>query len=180
MPAASGRQPRIRIRMRLSGIVSDSIVDGPGLRYVVFTQGCAHRCEGCHNPGTHDPAGGYEISPEELVADFERTLADDPLLDGITLSGGEPFDQARSLIPLADAAHRAGLTVWAYTGWTIDELAERADPDEVDLLRRTDTLVDGRFIQSLRTLERRFIGSSNQRIIDRPFEHVITKLREGL
>lgn len=154
--------------MRLSGLISDSIVDGPGMRYVVFTQGCPHGCPGCHNPDTHDPSGGYEMSSDDLIAALEREIEDDPLLDGVTLSGGEPFIQASELLPFARRVKELGLDLWIYSGWTIEELRERSDADELALLRLADTLVDGRFVLSERTLEQRFVGSRNQRVISRP------------
>jgi anaerobic ribonucleoside-triphosphate reductase activating protein len=151
--------------MRLSGIVEESIVDGPGVRYVVFTQGCPHRCPGCHNPQTHDRDGGYEIGAAELTEKFKRSAAENPLLSGVTISGGEPFIQARCLVPFAEAVRIAGYDLWIYTGYVMEEITARADRDEMALLARADALVDGPFVEELRTLERRFIGSSNQRII---------------
>ena len=90
--------------MRIANTVSDSIVDGPGLRFTVFTQGCPHRCPGCHNPGTHDPAGGREVSVAELAAELAAGLSGNPLTDGLTLSGGEPFCQAAECAALARIA----------------------------------------------------------------------------
>ncbi|MDR0648915.1 MAG: anaerobic ribonucleoside-triphosphate reductase activating protein [Synergistaceae bacterium] len=153
--------------MRIAGIVRESIVDGPGIRYVVFTQGCPHACQGCHNPLTHDPAGGYEISPDELASDFLRETEANPLLSGLSISGGEPLLQAKDLLPLAKAARKAGLGLWLYTGYTIEEIAEAGDACHKELLKMTDVLVDGRFDLSLRTLEDGFVGSSNQRVIGR-------------
>jgi anaerobic ribonucleoside-triphosphate reductase activating protein len=154
--------------VRINAIVEDSIVDGPGLRYVVFVQGCPHGCPGCHNPQTHDPDGGYEESAGRVVENFRRSLAENPLIGGVTISGGEPFVQARELLPFAEAVRAAGLNLWVYTGYTIEEIAERGDPDEISLLSRADALVDGRFVLGLRTLESNFVGSSNQRIIESP------------
>jgi anaerobic ribonucleoside-triphosphate reductase activating protein len=153
--------------MRIAGIVPESITDGPGMRYVVFTQGCFHRCPGCHNPATHDPAGGYEISPGALAAAFLREAAENPLLFGLTISGGEPFLQAREILPLARAAREIGLNLWIYTGYTIEEIASSGDAGRKDLLKMADALVDGRFDERLRTLEESFVGSKNQRIIGR-------------
>ncbi|MDR1917209.1 MAG: anaerobic ribonucleoside-triphosphate reductase activating protein [Synergistaceae bacterium] len=160
---------RLSRSLRLSGIVEESIVDGPGIRYAVFTQGCPHRCPGCHNPQTHDLEGGYEISSADLIESFMRSAAENPLLSGVTITGGEPLIQAYGLIPFADAARAAGYDIWIYTGYTMEEITKRHDGDEMALLKLTDTLVDGRFTQELRTLEKRFIGSSNQRIISSPF-----------
>ena len=99
--------------MRIAGTVSESIVDGPGLRLTVFTQGCPHRCPGCHNPQTHDPAGGREETTTALLARYTA----DPLLDGLTISGGEPMEQAAECAALAEAVHALGGNVWVYTGW---------------------------------------------------------------
>lgn len=154
--------------MRIAGIIEESIVDGPGMRYVVFTQGCPHGCPGCHNPGTHDANGGREMSTDDLIAAFRRAADDDPLLGGVTLSGGEPFEQAGELVPFARAVKDAGLNLWVYTGWTIEELAARGRADELELLRLADVLVDGRYDEAQRSLERRFVGSANQRVIEMP------------
>lgn len=148
--------------MRIANTISDSIVDGPGLRFTVFTQGCPHRCPGCHNPETHDPCGGREISVEALAAEMQKN----PLLDGLTLSGGDPFCQAAECAALARAAHRVGYSVWTYTGYTYEAIQNRCDPDELSLLDETDVLVDGPFVQELKSYEAVFRGSSNQRLID--------------
>ncbi|MDR1651074.1 MAG: anaerobic ribonucleoside-triphosphate reductase activating protein [Synergistaceae bacterium] len=154
--------------MRINAIVEESIVDGPGLRYAVFVQGCPHRCPGCHNPQTHDRAGGYDISADGLIESFMRCASENPLLAGVTVSGGEPFEQARELTGFLKAVRREGFDVWVYTGWTIGEILGSADKDELELLENIDTLVDGRFEESSRTLERPFMGSANQRIIKNP------------
>jgi anaerobic ribonucleoside-triphosphate reductase activating protein len=146
--------------------VQDSIVDGPGLRFTVFTQGCPHGCDGCQNPGTHDPSGGDERATEDIIYEMLRN----PLTDGLTLSGGEPFAQARACAEIAAAAKCAGLNVWTYTGYTFEELLGMSAQDggAAELLRLTDTLVDGRFIPAERTLNLRWRGSRNQRLIDVP------------
>lgn len=148
------------MNMRISGLVNDSIVDGPGLRFAVFAQGCPHACAGCHNPHTHDFGGGHVEDTRHII---DRFLAN-PLLDGITLTGGEPFCQSAACKLLADAAKAAGLNVWAYSGYTYEEIA--GDADMLDLLRSVDVLVDGRFVQEERSLSLRFRGSKNQRLID--------------
>ena len=148
--------------MRIAEAVSDSIVDGPGLRLTIFTQGCPHHCPGCHNPQTHDPAGGTAYPVDEILA----FAADNPLLDGITLSGGEPFAQAQDCTALALAARKRGLNVWCYTGYTYEQLLQRARPEELALLDACDVLIDGPFLQAERSLELPWRGSRNQRIID--------------
>ena len=146
--------------MRISSVVHDSIVDGPGLRYVLFTQGCPHQCAGCHNPDTHDPQGGIEQDVEEIITDMLRN----PLLDGLTLSGGEPFMQPKSCAKIARAAKAVGLNVWCYTGFTLEQL--RQMPEAATLLETVDVLVDGPFVQDLRTFDAKWRGSSNQRVIE--------------
>lgn len=150
------------MKMRLAGFVQESIVDGPGFRLVVFAQGCPHHCPGCHNPHTHDFDGGWEVDTSEIIG----MLDSNPLLDGITLSGGEPFYQAEACKELADAAHARGLSVWCYTGYTWNGLWQIHNRGMIDLLKSVDVLVDGRFILELRTLDLPWRGSKNQRLID--------------
>lgn len=149
--------------IRLFGLVTDSIVDGPGFRVSIFTQGCPHHCEGCHNPGSHDPAAGKEWTLDEV----EKKFTGNPLLDGITLTGGEPFSSLRPA-PSWPRAHRRGLNVWAYSGYTYERLLELAGQDEgvSALLSEIDVLVDGPFRLKERSLELLYCGSKNQRLID--------------
>jgi len=146
--------------IRIAGIMPESIVDGPGFRFTVFTQGCFHNCPGCHNPETHDPNGGRAVTVESLLDAMRKN----PVLDGLTLSGGEPFEQVDACVSLAMGARAMGLNVWAYSGYTFEELL--ADPEKRRLLEVCDVVVDGPFLLSERTLEKRFRGSRNQRIID--------------
>lgn len=147
--------------MRIYGLVQDSIVDGVGLRFVCFVQGCPHHCAGCHNPDSHDPNGGTEMTVEDVI---EQMLSN-PLTDGLTLSGGEPFEQAEDCLTIARAAHEHGLNVWCYTGWTYEHLLKHGTGDQIALLAEIDVLVDGRYIQEKRSLSLEWRGSSNQRII---------------
>ena len=158
------------MNIRIAGAVNDSIVDGPGLRFAVFTQGCFHHCPGCHNPETHDPQGGHDEDTEALITRMKKN----PLLSGLTLSGGDPLEQSAPCLELAKAAHAMGLNVWAYTGYTWEQLLDRNDPDQMSLLREVDVLVDGPFIQAQRSLELNYCGSKNQRLID-----ATASLREG-
>lgn len=150
------------MNIRIAGTVDDSIVDGPGFRYTVFTQGCSHHCPGCHNPETHDFAGGRTVDTEAIVAQMRAN----PLLDGLTLSGGDPMEQPAPCVELARQAHALGLNVWCYTGYTLEQLLQEADPDRLALLRETDVLVDGPFLLAQRSLELKYCGSRNQRLID--------------
>lgn len=147
--------------IRISGMAQDSIVDGPGLRFTVFTQGCPHCCPGCHNRETHDPLGGRTVDTEDLIAQ----MRENPLLSGLTLSGGEPFAQPEPCLALAQGAKAQGLDVWAYSGYTYEELIRRGGA-VLDMLSVCDVLVDGPFIQGGRSLELKFRGSRNQRLID--------------
>lgn len=152
--------------IRLYGLVTDSIVDGPGYRTSIFTQGCPHHCPGCHNPESHAPDGGTVWT----LDDVEKKFSDNPLLNGITLSGGEPFLQPAACAELARRAHQKGLNVWTYTGYLYEKLLEMAKTDAAvgALLDATDVLVDGPFLLAERSLELEFCGSRNQRLIDVP------------
>ena len=152
--------------MRIADVIQDSIVDGPGFRFVVFTQGCHHNCPGCHNPGTHDENGGREMAVEEIIREMRRN----PLTDGVTLSGGEPFLQPGPCADIAEAARADGLNVWAYSGWTFEQLLERGREDAATarLLRLLDVLVDGPFVLEKKSMEVKWRGSTNQRLIDVP------------
>lgn len=149
------------MEIRLSGIMQESIVDGTGIRYVIFTQGCPHHCEGCHNPETHDFNGGYVGDTNRIVDEVFQN----PLLQGITLSGGEPFIQPKPLIEIVNAVKEKGKDVFAYSGFTFEEIVN-AGGDKLNLLKLCDFLVDGKFDLGKRSLSLQFRGSSNQRIVD--------------
>ena len=152
------------MNLRLSGVIKESIVDGPGLRLAIFTQGCPHACPGCHNPETHDFNGGFIADTEKLLAAIDKN----PLLSGVTLSGGEPLCQAAALLPFADSVRARGKNIMCYTGYTFEQLVAQADSDIIALLEKVDILVDGPYIESKRNLELRFRGSDNQRVLDMP------------
>lgn len=151
-------------KLRLAGVIRESIVDGPGIRMTVFTQGCPHHCKGCHNEQTWDFHGGYESSTERILEEAQK----DPLLRGLTLSGGEPFSQAEALAQLAKDAHVLGYDIFCYTGYTFEKLVSEFDvhPEYKALLQECDWLVDGPFIPEKRSLMVKFRGSTNQRILD--------------
>ena len=146
--------------IRIAGLVNDSIVDGPGFRYAIFTQGCPHNCPGCHNPETHSFTGGKCVDTREIIENIRKN----PLLDGITLTGGDPFCQPAPCTELARAAHESNLNVWAYSGYLFEEIL--AVPAMRAMLEEVDVLVDGPFLLAQRTLSLRFRGSKNQRLID--------------
>ena len=148
-----------------SGLTYDSIVDGPGLRMVIWAQGCIHNCYKCHNPQTHKLDGGIIVNTDYIINEMKKLK----LHKGITLSGGEPFLQAKGLSIIAQEAQTNNLDVWCYTGFKFEELIDRKNPlyfENVELLKYIDVLVDGRFELDKRDISLLFRGSSNQRIID--------------
>ncbi|WP_036605509.1 anaerobic ribonucleoside-triphosphate reductase activating protein [Paenibacillus assamensis] len=145
--------------MRVLSFVHDSVVDGEGLRSVIFLSGCPHRCEGCHNPQSWNMRAGEVLSVEEAAAE----LLSNPLTD-VTLSGGEPFMQAREVKRLACILREAGRHIWAYTGYTLEYIQQNGTVDMNELLTYIDVLVDGPFLQERRRPELRYRGSDNQRI----------------
>ena len=153
-------------RLRIAGIEPESFVDGPGIRMTIFTQGCHHHCPGCQNPQTHDFDGGHFIDREEIL----QMIEENPLLDGITFSGGDPMDQSAALIPLAREIKERGLNLVIFTGYTFERLQELSQerPEMFELLTFADILIDGPFVMAKKSLELKFRGSSNQRIIDVP------------
>lgn len=148
--------------LRISGVVKESITDGLGFRYTVFTQGCPHACPGCHNPHTHNFDAGKLVPVEDIFEEFKQN----PLLKGMTLSGGEPFCQPAPLARLARMVHEIGKDVTAYSGWTYEELLSMNRKDVNALLDEVDLLVDGKFILEQKNLELLFRGSENQRLVD--------------
>ena len=149
--------------LRISGIIEDSIVDGPGLRFTIFVQGCPHNCRGCHNPQTHAFDGGRLTTVDELFDRYRKN----PLLSGVTFSGGEPFCQPEALARLGQMVRKEGGNVITYTGFIYEDLLDRAssDPWVKALLDVTDLLIDGPYIEEQRSLELPFRGSANQRLI---------------
>lgn len=149
--------------VKLAGIVTDSIVDGPGLRATLFAQGCPHHCPGCHNPETWAFEGGQELDTEQLVDIVGRN----PMCGGVTFSGGEPFAQAEGFCELAEALKDRGYEVASYSGYSFEALQD-GTPGQRALLHRLDVLIDGPFVQAEKSLELAFRGSRNQRILDVP------------
>lgn len=150
--------------LRIAGVEKDSILNGPGIRYTIFTQGCPHHCQGCHNPQTWDLEGGQFRKIEELLAEIKATK----LLQGVTFTGGEPFLQAPVLVKLGRTIKKIGLDLIAYTGYTWEQLQASKEPGYQDLLTTVDILVDGPFKEEEREWDLPFRGSRNQRIINVP------------
>lgn len=146
------------MNIRIAGVVPESITDGEGIRFAVFMQGCLRNCKGCHNLQTHALDGGKVVDTDELIEQMKIN----PLLAGITLTGGEPFLQIVPAAEVAKAAKNLGLNVWCYTGYKFEDLP----PEANELLKFVDVLVDGEYIEELRDLELKFRGSKNQRVIE--------------
>ena len=160
--------------IRIAGVVRESIVDGPGLRFSVFCQGCPHHCEGCHNMATHDFSGGYDCEISRIL----EAIDENPLLDGVTFSGGEPMCQPEAFYNLAVQVKERGLNIVTYTGFTYEELITMGESNigVKKLMDLTDILVDGRFVLEERDLTLPFRGSANQRLIDMNLTRELGKL----
>lgn len=150
--------------IRIAGIVRESIVDGPGLRFVVFSQGCPHKCKGCHNPDTHDFQGGYDCSINKIIEEIDKN----PLLSGVTFSGGEPFCQSKEFYELGIEIKKRNLDIIAFSGYTIEQLKEMIKENKYieKLLEIIDYLIDGPFILEEKDLTLLYRGSRNQRFLD--------------
>lgn len=150
----------MKIRLADSTVLKDSIVDGEGLRAVIWTQGCSHNCPGCHNPKTHDFNSGILVDTEYV----KEQLKELKIQDGITLSGGDPFFQIEACCDIAKYAKSIGLNVWAYTGFLFEDLIKL--PNALELLNYIDVLIDGKFEIENQSYDCKFRGSTNQRIIN--------------
>lgn len=150
------------MRVRIAGLIHESVTDGPGIRSTLFFQGCPHRCAGCHNPQTWDFSAGQEYDTSEIIGRMKIT----PLLSGVTFSGGEPFAQAKAAAEIAAQIKALRLNLWVYTGFRWEELQQRTKiPGFRDLIEFSDVIVDGPFIESLKSSRLPYRGSQNQRII---------------
>ncbi|MBQ4615253.1 MAG: anaerobic ribonucleoside-triphosphate reductase activating protein [Mailhella sp.] len=168
------------VSLRVAGVIEESIVDGPGIRFVLFLQGCRLRCPGCQNPQTWDFDGGTLVPSDEVLA----RIKENPLVHGVTFSGGEPFEQAEALLPLAKELKAQGYHLMAFSGFTLEQLVQK--PECRALLEQLDLLVDGPFIAAQKSLDLRFRGSRNQRILNMPstrengWNAVLDKLNEAV
>ncbi|MCH3965345.1 MAG: anaerobic ribonucleoside-triphosphate reductase activating protein [Clostridium sp.] len=150
--------------VRLAGIAYESLANGPGLRRVFFAQGCAHNCKGCFNPSTHDFKSGQLKNIDDLVHD----VSENPLIKGVTFSGGDPFYQAEAFGYMAEKIKKLKLNIWCYTGYKFEYILDnmKRESGSINLLKNIDVLVDGKFEKDKMDTSLRFRGSSNQRIID--------------
>lgn len=148
------------IKLRIASVVDDSVVDGPGFRYTIFTQGCPHNCEGCHNPQTHDYKGGSEVSYDEIFDDLKKFK----YIKAVTFSGGEPLEQPEALAEFVTNLKKLGYHILIYTGYTYEQIQNM--PKKFAAIEQADLLVDGKFVLAQRSLHLNYRGSSNQRIVD--------------
>ncbi len=150
--------------IRLAGVIKESIVDGPGIRFVIFSQGCPHRCKGCHNPETFDENGGYVSEITNLLSAIDKN----PLLKGVTFSGGEPLLQPEACFTIAEEVKKRGLDIVLFSGYTYEQIMDMAETSLAitKLMRLVDILIDGKFELKHKDLMLTFRGSHNQRVID--------------
>ncbi|MDO4518549.1 MAG: anaerobic ribonucleoside-triphosphate reductase activating protein [Bacillota bacterium] len=153
-------------RIQLAGIIRESIVDGPGIRFTVFCQGCPHRCPGCHNPNTHDFNGGTSVSVNRIIEEFDKNK----MASGITFSGGEPMCQPEAFAELAKLVKDRGKSITIFTGYRLEQLLAMGKSNKaiLRLLALCDILIDGPFVEGEKDLTLQFRGSRNQRVIDMP------------
>lgn len=149
------------MKIRIAGFLDNSMVNGEGLRAVVFVSGCNHNCKGCHNAEMQNFCYGEEMDIDDIL----KRIKKNPIIRGVTFSGGEPFEQAKALSELARLLKEAGLNIWCYTGYTYEQLLERKETNQLQLLSHIDVLVDGPFMEEHKDGAAQYTGSSNQRVI---------------
>ncbi|WP_138204403.1 anaerobic ribonucleoside-triphosphate reductase activating protein [Haloimpatiens lingqiaonensis] len=151
------------MNIRVAGFLDNSLVNGEGIRSVLFVSGCNHKCVGCHNEVMQDFNYGEDVSKEEILSRIKNNV---PIIKGVTFSGGEPFEKAKALTELARSIKELELNIWCYTGYTFEEIFEGKDEDKINLLKSIDVLIDGKFDINLTEDAPKYAGSKNQRIID--------------
>lgn len=151
------------MELRVAGFLDNTMVNGEGLRSALFLSGCTHNCEGCHNKAMQDFNYGDYVQVQQILDRINLNL---PLIKGVTFSGGEPFEQAKELRILAEKLRDYKLSIWCYTGYTLEQILESKDMNKLKLLEYIDVLVDGKFEKDLIKGALRYTGSTNQRIID--------------
>ena len=154
------------VKLAIPEIQMDSVVDGEGIRSVIWFQGCNHKCFNCQNPETWDFEGGTKVA----IEDVKKQIRELEFQQGVTFSGGDPLYQLDAFIELAKEVHNCNMDVWVYTGFTYEEIMKLAKKNSkfIEALEQIDVLVDGPFIEKLKSFDVKFRGSSNQRIIDIP------------
>jgi anaerobic ribonucleoside-triphosphate reductase activating protein len=151
------------MKLQIGGFLDNSLVNGDGIRAVVFVSGCIHNCENCQNEFMQDFNYGDTTSIHDIVQKIKNNM---PIIKGVTFSGGEPFESAVALSKLSEEIRDLGLNIWCYSGYTFEEIIHIGDSDKLKLLRLIDVLIDGKFDETLKIGASKYTGSSNQRIID--------------
>lgn len=145
-------------------IDNESIVDGPGIRSVIWTQGCSHNCKGCHNPETHSFSDGFLMDTKDVIKEIKNNIS----IDGVTFSGGDPMFQVDACLEIARDLKKMNLNIWCYTGFTFENLIKMSETNNayLEFLNTLDVLVDGKFVLEKRQISLLYKGSTNQRVID--------------
>ncbi len=151
------------MKLQIGGFLDNSLVNGDGMRSVVFVAGCKHNCKNCHNKDMQDFSYGDSVSVGDILQKIKKNT---PIIKGVTLSGGEPFDSPLGLSKLSEGIRELGLNIWCYSGYTFEEIMHSGDSCKINLLRDIDVLIDGKFDEGLKLDASKYTGSSNQRIID--------------
>lgn len=151
------------MKLQIGGFLDNSLVNGDGMRSVIFVSGCMHNCESCQNEFMQDFNYGDSASIQDILEKIKKNI---PIIKGVTFSGGEPFESAAALSKLSEKIRDLGLSIWCYSGYTYEELINSGDNDKLRLLRLIDVLIDGKFNEALMGGASKYTGSSNQRIID--------------
>lgn len=151
------------VKLQIGGFLENSLVNGDGIRAIIFVTGCKHNCNSCQNEFMQDFNYGDSVSVYDMLQRIKKCM---PIIKGVTFSGGEPFESAAALSQLSEGIRGLGLNIWCYSGYTYEEIAYSGDSDKLRLLKLIDVLIDGKFHEELMTGASRYTGSSNQRIID--------------
>ena len=150
------------LKINVAGFNKNSITDGPGIRFVIYAQGCVHNCAGCHNPQTHSFNTGEDYTISQLMDMIKK----DPLVKGVTFSGGDPFCQPKAFAVLAKELKQSGYEICSFTGYLFEQITSDKTDEKYNLFKQLDVLIDGPFMQDKKSLDLKFKGSSNQRTID--------------
>lgn len=151
------------MKLQIGGFLDNSLVNGDGMRAVVFVSGCRHNCISCQNQVMQGFDYGDSVSVPDVLKKIGKNM---PIIKGVTFSGGEPFESALALLELSEGIRNLGLNIWCYSGYTYDEIIHSGDRDKLELLKSVDVLIDGKFNEELKETTGKYTGSSNQRIID--------------
>ena len=151
------------MKLQIGGFLENSLVNGDGIRSVIFVSGCNHNCVSCQNEFMQDFNYGEDVSIDDIVKRIKKNM---PIIKGVTFSGGEPFESAQALSKLSETFKSLGLNIWCYSGYTYNEIINSGDIDKLTFLNFIDVLIDGKFDEALVESASKYTGSSNQRIID--------------